>query len=94
MCVTPDLLISRATMAHNHWFVGFSLQEVMGAVTQGGYSVEGPFHTARGGFEASGVGGRTHHGDPTQKTGSKKLSMALNGTRSDVGPPPLAPGRP
>ena len=37
------------------------------------------------------VGGRTHHGDPTQKTGSKKLSMALNGTRSDVGPPFLWP---
>ena len=28
MCVTPDLLISRATMAHNHWCVGFRLQKV------------------------------------------------------------------
>ena len=28
MCVTPDLLISRAAMVHNHWCVGFRLQSV------------------------------------------------------------------
>ena len=26
MLVTPDLLISRAAMVHNHWFVGLRLQ--------------------------------------------------------------------
>ena len=28
VCVTPDLLISRAAMVHNHWFVGERLQSV------------------------------------------------------------------
>ena len=32
MLVTPDLLISRAAMVHNHWFVGLRLQSVTSIV--------------------------------------------------------------
>ena len=46
-----------------------------GATYPGGYSVKRLVHTTGGGFKAWIVGGRTHDGDLTQKTGSKKLTI-------------------